>query len=262
MPTPALKALAKKAGTSLSRAEKLWDKAKEKAAEAGKAGDWAYITGIVKRMMGVEGWMFTRRMRAESSHHPTIKFSSPRHAIFAYSSIMESGITPDLDPSRPACIVFKTDAERQESLDVLHGGVYPMTNVKNLIEKVLRGANPRSLLKGVLDIRLREGRAAPVSVRDVESLVGAKSNKSKVDPDGSVWLSYDPTPMKHAPKGVHGDGGKGEIYIEANGTLIVGIVDDEDELRNFFSGRYPGERVENLADLKRLWASTHWTMTD
>jgi len=53
MPLPALKSLAKKSGTSLDRAEELWDKAKERAAEEGHKEDWPYVMGIVKKMLGL-----------------------------------------------------------------------------------------------------------------------------------------------------------------------------------------------------------------
>jgi len=53
MPAAVLKSLASKAGVSAERAEKLWQKAKKAAADEGKPEDYAYITGIVKQMMGV-----------------------------------------------------------------------------------------------------------------------------------------------------------------------------------------------------------------
>jgi GNAT superfamily N-acetyltransferase len=53
MPTPALKSLAKQSGKSMGKMEKYWDKAKDLAAEQGHRDDYAYITGIVKRMAGI-----------------------------------------------------------------------------------------------------------------------------------------------------------------------------------------------------------------
>ncbi len=53
MPTQALYNLAQQAGISVSKAEEYWDKAKKLAAEEHKADDYAYITGITKKMMGV-----------------------------------------------------------------------------------------------------------------------------------------------------------------------------------------------------------------
>jgi hypothetical protein len=56
-----LQSMAKKAGISKEKAEEYWKKAKEIAAKAGrdpektkKDGDWAYVTGIVKKMMKLE----------------------------------------------------------------------------------------------------------------------------------------------------------------------------------------------------------------
>jgi hypothetical protein len=49
-----LKSLAKKSGKSLEKAEELWAKAKELASKEGHKDDYAYIVGIVKRMLGLE----------------------------------------------------------------------------------------------------------------------------------------------------------------------------------------------------------------
>lgn len=54
MPATMLKSLANKAGISLQKAETLWDKAKKLAAEAGREDDYAYITGILKKSMGLK----------------------------------------------------------------------------------------------------------------------------------------------------------------------------------------------------------------
>jgi hypothetical protein len=50
MPVPYLKKLADKHGVSLGVAEKRWEKAKTLAAEQGHADNYAYITGIAKKM--------------------------------------------------------------------------------------------------------------------------------------------------------------------------------------------------------------------
>lgn len=52
MPTPALAAMAKNAGVSLADAERYWDDAKKLAKDQGRANDYAYIMGIVKKRMG------------------------------------------------------------------------------------------------------------------------------------------------------------------------------------------------------------------
>lgn len=68
MPAPSIKALAKKSGKSEAEAEKLWSKAKEEAKgsklkdgstvpdkeSAFKDKDWAYVTGIFKKMLGLK----------------------------------------------------------------------------------------------------------------------------------------------------------------------------------------------------------------
>lgn len=54
MPTPVLKSLATKAGVSMSKAEDMWDAAKKEAKQMGQEDNYAYITGIVKTMMGLD----------------------------------------------------------------------------------------------------------------------------------------------------------------------------------------------------------------
>ena len=51
MPSSLVKFFAKKYNKSVDQAEKLWNKAKGLAADAGKSEDWAYITGIFKRLI-------------------------------------------------------------------------------------------------------------------------------------------------------------------------------------------------------------------
>lgn len=53
MPTPYLKKIAKDKGKSVSEMEDLWNQAKAQAAKEGHAKDYAYITGIFKKMAGV-----------------------------------------------------------------------------------------------------------------------------------------------------------------------------------------------------------------
>lgn len=53
MPAPLVKSLAKKAGISNDEAEKRWSKAKARAKEQGREGEYDYITGIFKRMLGL-----------------------------------------------------------------------------------------------------------------------------------------------------------------------------------------------------------------
>ena len=58
MPSDTLKSLAKKAGKSLQQAEELWKEAKEAADEKGLDPEsdsyWAYVTGTIKNMLGLE----------------------------------------------------------------------------------------------------------------------------------------------------------------------------------------------------------------
>ena len=54
MPAASVRALAKRAGVSQDKAERLWKRAKEKAKEQGRGEDYAYITGILKSMLGIK----------------------------------------------------------------------------------------------------------------------------------------------------------------------------------------------------------------
>ncbi len=53
MPANTVKSFAEKTGKSVAEVEKLWDKAKELAKEAGEAENFAYITGILKKMLNL-----------------------------------------------------------------------------------------------------------------------------------------------------------------------------------------------------------------
>lgn len=67
MPAPMLKKLAKQANIPIKKAEEYWDKAKELAAKEGRDPDkdsknWAYVVGIVKRMMGLTEEMKNKKL--------------------------------------------------------------------------------------------------------------------------------------------------------------------------------------------------------
>lgn len=53
MPANIVKSFAEKTGKSVAEVEKLWDKAKESAKESGQSENYAYITGILKKMFGL-----------------------------------------------------------------------------------------------------------------------------------------------------------------------------------------------------------------
>lgn len=54
MPASIIKSFADKTGKSLSDVERLWDKAKQSAKDQNREKDFAYITGILKKMLGIE----------------------------------------------------------------------------------------------------------------------------------------------------------------------------------------------------------------
>lgn len=53
MPAPLIKSFAQKTGKSQDAVEKLWSKAKAIAKEEGHNKDYAYIVGILKKMLGL-----------------------------------------------------------------------------------------------------------------------------------------------------------------------------------------------------------------
>jgi len=62
VPVPALQPLATKSGKSLQAVEDLWSRAKAQAEKAGHKEDFAYIMGILKRMLGL-----SEKFRAEDA---------------------------------------------------------------------------------------------------------------------------------------------------------------------------------------------------
>lgn len=54
MPTPALQSFAKQSGKSAAEVEKLWKKAKKVADDMGEGGNYAYVTGVLKSMLGLD----------------------------------------------------------------------------------------------------------------------------------------------------------------------------------------------------------------
>jgi hypothetical protein len=55
MPAGLVKSFAKKSGKSVSTVDRLWGKAKGIAAKAGRKGNYGYIVGILKKMLGISG---------------------------------------------------------------------------------------------------------------------------------------------------------------------------------------------------------------
>lgn len=54
MPTPQLKTFAQQSGKSLPEVEKLWQKAKKIADEMGEGNNYAYVTGVLQSMLGLD----------------------------------------------------------------------------------------------------------------------------------------------------------------------------------------------------------------
>lgn len=54
MPTEYIKKLSKEGKGSVASLESKWERAKKQASEEGKADNYAYITSIFQRMVGIE----------------------------------------------------------------------------------------------------------------------------------------------------------------------------------------------------------------
>ena len=53
MPSSIVLSFAKQTNKSVEEVEELWNKAKESAKEQGQENNYAYITGILKKMLGL-----------------------------------------------------------------------------------------------------------------------------------------------------------------------------------------------------------------
>lgn len=54
MPSPIIKSFSKQTGKSVKEVEKLWKDAEKEASKMGKKENYAYITGILKSMLGID----------------------------------------------------------------------------------------------------------------------------------------------------------------------------------------------------------------
>ena len=67
MPAPLVKSFASKTGKSVDEVERLWDKAKSRAAEQGHEEEYDYIVGILKNMLKLERSERTSRQQIEEA---------------------------------------------------------------------------------------------------------------------------------------------------------------------------------------------------
>lgn len=65
MPASIVTSFAEKTGKSVQEVEKLWDKAKEIAKEEGEPENYAYITGILKKMLKINESLTFRELIEE-----------------------------------------------------------------------------------------------------------------------------------------------------------------------------------------------------
>lgn len=66
MPNAVINSFAEKTGKSVAEVDKLWNKAKEIAKEEGEGENYAYITGIVKKMLGLNETISFKEFLAQS----------------------------------------------------------------------------------------------------------------------------------------------------------------------------------------------------
>jgi len=75
MPANVIKSFAQETGKSAEEVEKLWDKAKEIAKDEGQDENYAYITGILKKMLKINETVLSGDL---GTHPDTALFKSPK----------------------------------------------------------------------------------------------------------------------------------------------------------------------------------------
>lgn len=90
MPNDVVKAMAKKSDKSVEKAEELWDKAKEQAAEQGHEEEYDYIMGIFKRMMGLDE---AHDRTAKQNNAPFMIYTRDRNKDQIVQAIKDIGIS-------------------------------------------------------------------------------------------------------------------------------------------------------------------------
>ena len=106
MPSNVVQSFATKTGKSVSEVEKLWDKAKKSAADQGRAEDYAYITGILKNMLGL----------GEKTERVTLKqfLESKKSFNELYEDAQVSGDFTAITPTNPKDVIDYTGKDIEE----------------------------------------------------------------------------------------------------------------------------------------------------
>lgn len=86
MPVPYLQKLAKEGHGTLPELEKKWAKAKRRAAEQGHKDDYAYITGILKKMLSIQSSLVRSSHIVQSGIPATQVMLSPEYVLQAMAS--------------------------------------------------------------------------------------------------------------------------------------------------------------------------------
>jgi len=135
----------------------------------------------------------------------------------------------------------------------------------------------KKMIVKAIDMLSVNGSSQEITEEDIAKVVGSKPDHFETGMhDNSVYAAYFNTSMKRSPKGIHADGEYGEIFIDKNAHVYVGIFNpeydesdeyDEDEdlpeqQFNFFHGTYPGTTVHSLAELEEVWNSDDWHQGD
>lgn len=118
MPTPYIKKLAKQTGKPVAEVERLWDKAKEQASKAGRTDDYAYITGILKHMVGA-----SVRLEASSrllASDPVLRLTPVMAALVEAGFIDKIKSLPNLGHKAKSALVHEFKEQVHHVADNLH----------------------------------------------------------------------------------------------------------------------------------------------
>lgn len=118
MPTPYIKKLAKQTGKPVAEVERLWDKANEQASKAGRTDDYAYITGILKHMVGA-----SVRLEASSrllASDPVLRLTPVMAALVEAGFIDKIKSLPNLGHKAKSALVHEFKEQVHHVADNLH----------------------------------------------------------------------------------------------------------------------------------------------
>ena len=108
MPSNVVKSFADKTGKSVAEVEALWDKAKKSAADEGQADNYAYITGTLKKMLGI-----SERVTLDQLLNSDKSFNQ------LFEDAQVSGDFADITPTNPKDVIDYTGDKKEEDEEEL-----------------------------------------------------------------------------------------------------------------------------------------------